>query len=188
MFERILTTKQLAALGAVVAEAARIESILDGMLQYLSKLTPAQYAAFNSGTTMLGRKIEILRVFGEESLLTEKRRAALNRILDSIAELNRERVVFVHGQWNPDPPPPNAGPISIQKFFGIGVKPTGKGFAVLGKGNKTKTLTAARLHATAAELRKAYNKLRYFWRTHLIMPKLRQELRRQALAAPKAPK
>lgn len=172
MIERVLTLEQLAALGKVVAEAARIERTVDAFLRGLTNLSPTQYEAFNQGKMMLGRKLEVLEVVWSERLRTKSKRDALKSLLSRIKSLNKDRVAYVHGRWDE---PPLGRPATEAEFWGFGREPSGSGFVILKEGKGSRKLTAAKLEATAKQLQEATLDLHHFWGENWIAPRIKRQ-------------
>ena len=96
----LLTVEQRAAIGDLVAESARLEALLEVAVSQLAKLDKDTHVALVSGNN-LDKNLEILKELGERKLKSNRRRAEFSRLISRIKALNSERVIAVHGSWQP---------------------------------------------------------------------------------------
>jgi hypothetical protein len=96
----LLSEKQLAALGSLVVESAFLESLVDDLIQELSRLRDEQYALFTS-RAMLAAKLDLLLQLGTMRLRSKRRQTKFSAIIIDLKTLNTERTTAVHGIWEP---------------------------------------------------------------------------------------
>jgi hypothetical protein len=161
----ILTPVQLQALGLLVGEFARVELTLDLLIMHLARLSPAQYATFMQGK-MLNAKLTTLKEIGTQKLRSQKRKVLFKSLVDTLADLNGQRTVAVHGLWQPK------GGYTLALFA--------KGFSTAESEavHKKGTLRAERLVDLVKSLDDAHTRLYSFWKTTWLDPGVQRSLRR----------
>lgn len=95
----ILNATQLAALGAIVAESAYLEHLIEMSISYLSKLDAKHLEVLVPKSMMLGSKINILGKLADNKLRSKKRKAEFEALINDMKNNNTERRNAVHGTW-----------------------------------------------------------------------------------------
>jgi hypothetical protein len=155
-FAKVLTDRQLQALGEVVVEAAWMERIAEYLISKLCRLTPLRVDVLLE-SKMISSKLEAVRQLGKARLKTD---AARQEFFDLIAEAktaNTDRSTLVHGLWT------EGRPGIIDGARGIVAPATVK--KTTSPGN-FKTMNATQINEVAKRLNAANWKLILFTEQH----------------------
>jgi hypothetical protein len=169
-----ISTEELAALGAVVAESAHLEAMIDRMLVEITRLKQAEYDLLVSGA-MLGRKVELLRDLGLLKWKSKRKGEAFRAVINQVSEVNGKRATAVHGLWEP------VGGMTVEIMTTIilrGLKPSSipQRQAIHKKRGKVVTLDAEELMGLADAILLAKRDLAQFWRLNWQQPRILRRL------------
>ena len=99
MSKRILNAEQRAALGAVVAESAYLEHLIEKTIEYLARMRAGELEILVSKNIMLGAKINILEGLALKRVKSKRRKEKLLSLTKRMKDNNTERRNAVHGIW-----------------------------------------------------------------------------------------
>ena len=153
MFEVLLTSEQLSALGSIVAESASLESNLNLMIARLARLSEAQLNIL-LGDQMLGRKLDIVKAAALLKLKSNRGKKRFIHLVDRVALLSRDRNTVVHGTWGDQ-----QGRLPTRWICARA--PDSAVYAVLHKrrGTKLRAFPAAQLKTLAKNMSEAHSEL-----------------------------
>lgn len=172
---RVLTEKQLAAIGSVAVESSYLESLIEGLIGQLSGLRPEVLKVFSGNAAMMGGKIEILGKLGTLKLRSKKRKHEWAKIISELKEANTERAIAIHGIWE------RIEPTNELRHLLLGFAPTGEAQAIH---KNAPILPAARIDKLATRINSAYDRLWAFyvdvWHAAWLRRFLREERKRSS--------
>lgn len=167
-----LTTAQLIALGRVVAESSKTEAWVNFILNVLTRLNLFEFDLLIHRLKH-HEKLQALKALGLKKLRSKKKQAKFSQIIDRLSNLNTDRNIAVHGQWEPI-----GGPTLGESLGGFGpdheLRPA---HAVNRKGKgKTTNLSAKRLEDLADNIATHCEELVGFWTTNWLTSRQKEAI------------
>jgi hypothetical protein len=179
-----LTEDQLAQIGLIAVESARVEDLVDFMVAKLFGLSRDKLRLLMP-TTMLAGKLDVFGEIGVLKLKSAKKKNEFKKILAQLKHFNSQRVVAIHGQWQFN----LEGSMSLAQFVKQGGVKLERGDAkathIKGRGTSS-TLRADELENTAKEIARYHAKLWHFCLDAWLGPRYLKKAQRAAKSPPKS--
>lgn len=172
MFSRkILTEKQLAAIGAAAVESSFTEGLIHDMIVSMSGIQRDKLQPF-LGNIMMDGRITILEKLGETYFKSTLAKREFKEAIAAIKHANTGRISLVHGYWE----------VTNTLLALTSATPAGDAAAKNMKKPNSPRVPAAKAEAIAHEVSQAYAKLLLVWLNRIAKPTMRRAKLRAKLA------
>lgn len=161
---KILTEKQLAAIGCAAVESTYTESLIENMIVILSGVKAERLQPFLLGK-MLEGKLVILEQLAESALTSKKKKSEFATIIESVRRANTGRTSLIHGEWTIT---------NFLRTMQTEWQPDGTAKAINKRNNKAPTVSANKAEKIAQEIADAYMALFIFHFRNFIGPRYKR--------------